>query len=588
MKLFKKIIIGALVVLGIFFIIVMILPDDEPEPSSGKDRPEAVVTTSANSAVTSVSNSVPTTSETSKPVHTDPSAVRPVNVGSEARSATIMVYVNGSDLESKYGEASGDIGEMIASGIGNNVNVIIQTMGTRKWQEYGISAKTSQTFQVKNGRLNILRDDLGQLDCTSADTLSEFIGFCKKNYPADRYIMLFWDHGGGPVYGFGYDEWQNEDASLTIAEMAQAFSNHQDIHFDMIGMDCCIMASVETCYVLAPFCKYALLSEDFESGLGWSYTNWMRALEENPGLSTTLLGKYIVDDVIKDNETDYNGDSACLSLFNVATANSLFEAWKAYAYKNEAALLKKNYSKEHRAKKRSSRGFFDFWNDDDSDVTLADYYISDILAMVENIDNDSEEAKNLVSTLKAAVAYYGHTSDKNELTGMAVSLPYGDSYFYEQLRSVYRDIGLDQEYINWLGGFVNTTGGNEYYDYDPFSSNWSGWGSYEQEYGCNSSNGTCEYGWNYGSEENHGGGWYDWYDWDDPGYGGGYGSEYDDESDYCDDWIYDYELELWYIYDDGILYLYDDETDTTYYYDEDEDEIYYYDEEDDEWYLCED
>ena len=65
--------------------------------------------------------------------------IEPVEIGSDARSATILVYMNGSDLETEGGMASADISEMIASGIGDNVNVIIQTMGTKSWQEYGIS-----------------------------------------------------------------------------------------------------------------------------------------------------------------------------------------------------------------------------------------------------------------------------------------------------------------------------------------------------------------------------------------------------------------------------------------------------------------
>ncbi|MBQ9437390.1 MAG: hypothetical protein IJU50_03585 [Lachnospiraceae bacterium] len=225
--------------------------------------------------------------------------------GTDAKSATIMVYMNGSDLESQAGLASGDISEMVASGAGENVHIVIQTMGTRKWQHYGISAKTAQTYEIRDGALQLVRDNLGQLDCTDSQTLSEFVRFCKENYAADRYLLLFWDHGGGPVYGFGYDEWGSEDASLTIAEMSQALSENDDIHFDIIGMDCCIMANMETCYALAPYCKYALLSEDFESGLGWSYTDWMRRFEEEPGIASPLLGKHIVDSIIEDNENSW-------------------------------------------------------------------------------------------------------------------------------------------------------------------------------------------------------------------------------------------------------------------------------------------
>ena len=539
-----KIIIGVLAVLGILFLILMLIPDDEADGAFTEGiNEENTVTDQHGKPAQQAFGSGDSGSD-----------IELVSVGTDARSATVMVYMNGSDLETNAGEATTDIEEMISSGIGEKVNVIIQTMGTKEWQNYDISSKSAQTYKIEEGGLSLVRDNLGQLDCTAEGTLSEFIGFCKNNYPADRYIIVFWDHGGGPVYGFGYDEWQDdEEAGLTISEMASAFSKNSDIHFDIIGMDCCIMASMETCYAFAPYCKYALLSEDFESGLGWSYKGWMNALEKDPGISTPLLGKYIVDDVITDNENNYGGDSACIGLFNVSTAKDLFNAWKAYAYKNEDVLLNTNYSRMHKAKGRS-RNFWDFWGFDVSDVTLSDYYISDILALMESIDNSSKEAQDLTSALKAAVAYYGHTSDKNELTGLAVSLPYGDPDFYDKLKSVYKDIGFDDEYISWLSGFVSSYGYEDYFDFGSFDDNWGGWESYENEYGGNiSSGGSCEYGYDYENDE------------------------------YDDGWIYDFEEEIWYMYEDDILYLYDDETDTIFYYDEQDDKIFYYDEEIDDW-----
>ena len=539
-----KIIIGVLAVLGILFLILMFIPDDEADGSFTEGiNEENTVTDQHGKPAQQAFGSGDSGSD-----------IELVSVGTGARSATVMVYMNGSDLETNAGEATTDIEEMISSGIGEKVNVIIQTMGTKEWQNYDISSKSAQTYKIEEGGLSLVRDNLGQLDCTAEGTLSEFIGFCKNNYPADRYIIVFWDHGGGPVYGFGYDEWQDdEEAGLTISEMASAFSKNSDIHFDIIGMDCCIMASMETCYAFAPYCKYALLSEDFESGLGWSYKGWMSALEKDPGISTPLLGKYIVDDVITDNENNFGGDSACIGLFNVSTAKDLFNAWKTYAYKNEDVLLNTNYSRMHKAKGRS-QNFWDFWSFDVSDVTLSDYYISDILALMESIDNSSKEAKDLTSALKAAVAYYGHTSDKNELTGLAVSLPYGDPDFYDKLKSVYKDIGFDDEYVDWLSGFVSSYGYEDYFDFGNFDDNWGGWESYEEEYGSNiSSGGSCEYGYDYENDE------------------------------YDDGWIYDFEEEIWYMYEDDILYLYDDETDTIFYYDEQDDKIYYYDDEIDDW-----
>ncbi|MCR5508168.1 MAG: hypothetical protein K6F34_05725 [Lachnospiraceae bacterium] len=474
--------------------------------------------------------------------------VEPVSIESDARSATILIYMNGSDLETKAGEATIDITEMLDSSIGGNVNVLIQTMGTEEWQDYDISSKTSQIYRVKKGELELLEDDLGQLDCTVSETLSDFIKYGKKNYPADRYMLIFWNHGGGPVYGFGYDEWQDESSSLTLDEIQKALRENSDISFDIIGMDCCIMANLETCYVLSPFCRYAVLSEDFESGLGWSYTEWMKLFEENPGISAPLLGKKIIDGVIEANEKDsYAGGSSTLILVNESAVPDLMNKWKEYAYKNSDKLMDSNYSRLHKA---MGKGLLDIlldaWGDDESLVTMEDYYVSDMMSIVENVGEEGQLTADLKASLTDCVAYFGHTSDKNELTGLAISLPYGDPDYYDEMVNVYSNCGFDKRYINWLGGFVNAEGNDDYYDYSEFEESWDGWGSYEE-------------GWS--------------------------SSDTDEDSE---DWEYDYEEELWYLIEDGIVYLYDDETDMMFYYDEDEDEVYYYDEDDDDWYIVED
>lgn len=474
--------------------------------------------------------------------------IEPVAIGSDAQSATVMIYMNGSDLETKAGEATADLSEMIDSGIGKNVNVIVQTMGTKKWHDYGISSKTSQIYKVNRDGLELVKDNLGQLDCTKSSTLSDFIDFSKKNYPADRYMLIFWDHGGGPVYGFGYDEWQSDTESLTLDEIQEALRKNSDIRFDIIGMDCCIMANLETCYVLAPFCKYAVLSEDFESGLGWSYTNWMKLLEENPGISTPLLGKKIIDGMIDANENDDEaGGSSTMILVNERAVPDLVKKWTEYAYKNADNLLGANYSKLHMARGRGFMDFFlDSWDDDDSSVTMDDYYVSDMMSIVESVGQEDESTSNLRSSLKACVAYFGHTSDKNELTGLAVSLPYGDRSFYDQLVSVYSKCGFDEKYIDWLEKFVSAEGTDDYYDYSGFEDSWCGWQTYEEGWG------SCE-----------------------------------PDEDF-EDWEYDYEEKLWYLYEDGNVFLYDDESDTMFFYDDYEDELYYYDEDDDDWYVVED
>jgi len=412
--------------------------------------------------------------------------------GNNTDKVTVLVYMNGSDLESEAGEATEDISEMVKAGTSDNVNVVIQTMGTKKWSDqYGIASNHSQRYKVVDGGLELLDDSLKQLDCTKASTLSDFIKWGASNYPADRYILQFWNHGAGPVYGFGYDQWQGEDATLTIDEMRTALADG-GVFFDFIGMDCCIMSCMEVCMALYDYCDYMILSEEFESGLGWEYSGWMSALNKNSSIDTVELGKIAIDDNVDANEEDWDGDSACLALIDESVMKVLYAAWTQFAYANEDSLLGENYSQKINRSRRThpilnkkngywgygDEGFFSNFGED---AQLSDYYITDIMAVAQNID--SKESDALSAALSGCIAYSRATSDNDYMTGLSVTLPYGDREFYGQLKSVFGKCGFDDTYISWLGNFVTAEGANEFYSYEEdWGDDWNGWDDYEDDY----------------------------------------------------------------------------------------------------------
>lgn len=41
---------------------------------------------------------------------------------------------------------------------------------------------------------------------TKPENLTSFIQYCTSNYPANRNELILWDHGGGSITGYGYDE----------------------------------------------------------------------------------------------------------------------------------------------------------------------------------------------------------------------------------------------------------------------------------------------------------------------------------------------------------------------------------------------
>jgi len=462
--------------------------------------------------------------------------------GNGEDTVTLLVYMNGSDLESDAQEATTDLSEMIAgAGVSDKVNILVQTMGTKKWSsKLGISSKNTQRYKLDGNGLNLVDNSLSQLDCTQTSTLADFLVWGKNNYPADRYMLVFWNHGGGAVYGFGYDEWVSDEyAALTIDEM-QAALKQSGMVFDFIGMDCCIMSSLEVCCALYDFCDYTILSEDFESGLGWYYKDWISALYNNTSISTVELGTKICDDMVYANTSNPSeGDNSILALVDESMIKILYKSWTEFAYAAEDELTSKNYSREVKPKRggrvlerlaleygdkntSAKRGFFEDLFESDDDYSLEDYYEVDIMSAASSISGEGSE--QLKIAIANTLVHISFSSGDAHLTGLAVSLPYGDQSGYESMRTIFRNIGLDETYIQWLAKFVGVSGSSNYYDYNDFDNSWNGWDSYDDydDYDAGDSIWDILFG-DYDDDD------YD-YDWDD----------YDSCDDWCDDCDDDY------------------------------------------------
>ena len=439
-------------------------PQPETAANSSPDTPDPMIFDGQVSLKTPVPQENPA-------AWVRPKKVQLKNDGTDV--VTVLVLMNGSDLESQYGEATNDLLEMVRAEKSDRVNILVETVGTRNWDRYfGISSRHAERYRVDSGRLTLLDGTLGQLDTTIPSTLSDFIRWGVETAPADRYILLLWDHGGGPVYGFGYDEFRSFNSSLTIDEMQIALRD-AGVYFDFIGMDCCLMSSLEVCCALYEYCDYTILSEDFEPGCGWSYQGWLSALADNPAIDTPALAEIAIDDSIRAaGRSSDPDDGMTLALIDESYMTLLYPAWVEFAYANESALLSQNYSQlrefSDRAHPRLSRSIGN-WST--NEYSLDDYYITDMLSLAANIPSKTSDA--LCATLDHAIAYYGATAGETTLSGLSVTLPYGDRSFYNELKRVFRNAGIDADYIEWLGRFVTAeTGGH--YDF----GGWNGWDDY--------------------------------------------------------------------------------------------------------------
>ena len=232
---------------------------------------------------------------------------------------TIMLYLCGTDLESRSAMATSDLQEMLNADLSDNINLIVYTGGCKQWKNNVLSSRTNQIWKLEDGGLRVLNDSVGSKSMTDPDTLSYFIRYCAKNFPANRMALIFWDHGGGSVSGYGYDEKFASSGSMDLAEIDKALTDG-GVKFDFVGFDACLMATTETALMLADHADYLIASEETEPGIGWFYTNWLTQLSKNTSLSTLEIGKTIIDDFVDTCAQKTPGQSTTLSIVDLAEA----------------------------------------------------------------------------------------------------------------------------------------------------------------------------------------------------------------------------------------------------------------------------
>ena len=215
---------------------------------------------------------------------------------------TIFMYLCGSNLESQYQAATTDIEEILSANFNSeniqNVNIIIQTGGSKKWHSNNISNKKIQRYKVVEDSDSLaFIQELDNSNMGNASTLYDFLDWGVSNYPAEHMGVIFWNHGAEVSNGVCCDENYN-DSSLSVHELEYTFAKlnkKMTSKFEMISFDTCLSGSLEYANILAPYAKYMIASADIEPGDGWFYTDAIDYLLNNPDSTGQELGKIICD-----------------------------------------------------------------------------------------------------------------------------------------------------------------------------------------------------------------------------------------------------------------------------------------------------
>jgi hypothetical protein len=211
---------------------------------------------------------------------------------------------------------------------GTGLTVVMQAGAAKYMFTDGMEDSSCARYTVSGGKIEKVMD-LDPATCMAeGESLSDFIRWTKENYPADRYMLVLWDHGGGFPLGYGMDQ-LNERADgeqiMPCSDLVEAVRDG-GVQFDLIGFDTCLMQDIDLAYSLEPYTDYFLASEESESGYGWNYTLGFSELAKNPGLGTEDFGTYMIasfdpyNTILREGEVDTGSTLSLLDMTYVAPA----------------------------------------------------------------------------------------------------------------------------------------------------------------------------------------------------------------------------------------------------------------------------
>ena len=368
-------------------------------------------------------------------------------LGNGQDTVTIMIYDCGTDLESRSGMATNDINEIAQATIPENVNIIVYTGGCNGWKTNGISNKVNQIYKIQSGKMEQLVEDDGDKVMTDPNTLVSFIDFCVENFPANRQELIFWDHGGGSLSGYGYDEKHKSAGSMNLAQIDQALKATGQT-FDFIGFDACLMATYETAIMTSKYADYLIASEETEPGIGWYYTKWVNALGQNTSMPTLEIGKNIVDGFVEECNRVCGGQKTTLSVIDLSEFSETVPEKMSDFSSSATSLIKGSEFKQVSDARAGSREF----------AVSSKIDQIDLVNFANSIGNS--ESKELSDAILSAVKYNRTSNSMTNAYGVSIYFPYKKASKVDSAAAINSAIGVDSEYNTCIKAFagLETTG----------------------------------------------------------------------------------------------------------------------------------
>ncbi len=215
---------------------------------------------------------------------------------------TIIVYMNGKNNLEAAGLA--DINEMEEVGSSSGFNIIVEfgRMDGHSSSDGNWTGAKRYFIEKDNDSSKINSPEIMAIPKVNMGDwrhLVDFVKWAKVKYPAKRYMLIMWNHGGGwlkdnPVSinkGISYDD--ETGNNIDTPQLGKALGEIGKI--DIYASDACLMQMAEVNYQIKDSVDYIVGSEAVEISGGYDYDAIFESLRINSSMSVVDLAKKIVD-----------------------------------------------------------------------------------------------------------------------------------------------------------------------------------------------------------------------------------------------------------------------------------------------------
>ena len=368
------------------------------------------------------------------------------------KKVTVMIYMCGADLELKSFAGTKTLASINSSGVNKDeINIVALLGGTSSWSR-GYDSSKLAILELGSRR----PIEIGSMELHSmgdVDTLTNFLDYCHENYPAEKYDLIMWDHGGGPNQGVCFDMLFDND-SLSINELVSALANSSfaDKGLDIIAFHTCLTSSIEYAANLASFANYMVATEDSMYGLAY---DWLKTLDTDG--SSLVTASHIVDGTYELNEEVCKAQSAqeivSVSAVDLSKVHAVVLAMDDF-FKHVIPNTDSSEFIQVSQQRRDSRTFGITESGGSQNRDLAD--LGDLVFHLRGYA--PEEADHLITALQDSVAY--KRSAYEDCSGLTVYHPYSNKSALKKYLAVHNDIPLSSEYsayIQWFSSVLTGT-----------------------------------------------------------------------------------------------------------------------------------